>query len=110
MLLPESRLERLIEQLGALPAGDRHAILARLTSVERDRVRAALRRAAKPPVPASPYSPDLAACIAAGANAPITPAAQAALAAALKASGAAPDTGRSLLDAFSGLLGRRSLR
>ena len=107
MLLPETRLETLIEQLGTLPAGDRKAILARLAPDQRDRVRAGLRRAARPAVPVSPYSPDLAARIAAGASAPITPAAHAALAAALAASGAAPKTGASLLDTFSGLLHHR---
>jgi len=110
MLLPETGLETLIEQLGGLPAGDRKAILARLTPGQRERARARLRRAARPPIPSSPYSADIAKRVTEGAAAPITPAAQAALASALGKSGAAPGPATSLLDAFGGLLNRRKPR
>src|SRR4051812_1024970 len=59
MLLPEARLDTLLDQLRALPAGDRKAVLARLTPHEREQVRARLR-GAPPPRPASPWSPDIA--------------------------------------------------
>lgn len=109
MLLPEARLETLLDQLDALPRADRKAILARLSPRERARLRA--RRRA-PGRPASPFSPDIAARVAAamqdGADVPITDAGRAALARALAASaGAAAQAdapaGGSLLDAIAGL-------
>ena len=87
MLLPEARLEVLLEQLTILPAGDRKAILARLTAPERALIQARLRGTAPSSGPASPYSPDIAERIAAESG--ITPAARAALAKAVAA--AAPE-------------------
>ena len=105
MLLPEAKLEMLVGQLDTLPAGDRRAILARLSPEERARVRSAAMR---PAAPASPYSPDIAAVVAAGDKAAITAAARKALTDALAAANPAADavpTG-SLADALGGLLGR----
>ena len=107
MLLPEARLEALVGQLDTLPAGDRRAILARLSPEERALVRGT---AVRPAVPASPYSPDIAAVVTAGDKAPITPVARKALADALAAAKPARDAepAGSLADAFSGLLRRLS--
>ncbi len=63
MPLPEANLDRLLEQLRSLPAGDRTAVLAKLNPAERVEVRAKLRGA--PPRsasarPASPWSQDIA--------------------------------------------------
>lgn len=108
MLLPEARLETLIGQLRTLPAGDRRAILARLSPSDRDRIVAGLR--GKPPKPArrsSPFSEDIDARIVAGDAAPMTEMGRAALAAAATAAGAGPDKASdSLADAFAGLLRR----
>ena len=71
MLLPEAKLDTLVGQLDTLPAGDRRAILARLSPEERALVR---RAAASPAIPSSPYSPDIAAVIAAGLVAFLLPA------------------------------------
>lgn len=59
MLLPEARLDTLLDQLRMLPAGDRKAVLAKLSPRERDRLRAKLR-GAPPPKPMSPWSADIA--------------------------------------------------
>ena len=112
MLLPEARLETLIGQLRALPAGDRRAILARLSPGERDRIVAGLRgRPDKPARRTSPYSEDIDARIVARDAAPMTEAGRAALAAAVTVAGAAPEkAGESLADAFAGLLRRGDSR
>lgn len=79
MLLPEDGLDRLLEQLGALTAADRKAILARLRPAERRRIRAHLGQLSGAPAkPVSPYSPDIAARIAA-ADKVLTPAGRKAL-------------------------------
>jgi hypothetical protein len=68
MLLPEARLDTLIDQLKGLPGPDRRAILARLTPRERGTVRARLRGATESAAtPASPFSADIAARLSAGA-------------------------------------------
>ena len=62
MLLPEGRLDILIEELRALSPADRKAVLARLGPAERRRVRKRLATApAEPVAPVSPYSADIAA-------------------------------------------------
>ncbi|MET0247979.1 MAG: hypothetical protein ABW182_14610 [Sphingomonas sp.] len=78
MLLPEDRLERLVEQLKGLPRADRDAILARLSLDERAEIKARLRGSAQRPW--SPFSADIAARIEAGDEAPLTNAARASLA------------------------------
>ncbi len=103
MLLPEARIGELIEQLKALPVGDRKAILARLSPTERALMFRRMRGTGAPRQPASPFSPDLAARIAAvrsGAEVPMTTAGQAALAKALVVVDTPqPDPGaRSLID------------
>jgi hypothetical protein len=59
MLLPEARLDTLLDQLRTLPAGDRKAVFARLSPAERAQIRARLR-GNPPPRPASPWSADIA--------------------------------------------------
>lgn len=103
MLLPEAPLETLIEQLATLPAGDRRAILARLSRSEREAVR---RASGRPSRPVSPFSADIAARIAAGNEAPITTAARDALNDALGTMPASQPASGSLLDVFGGLLAR----
>lgn len=104
MLSPEPRLEALIAQLGRLPAGDREAILARLSEHDRNRIRAGLRGASpKPARSASAFSPDIDALAAAGADAPITEAARLSLGRA-HAAARSGTPGESLADAFGGLL------
>jgi len=98
MLLPEAGLDTLLDQLRILPAGDRKAVLAKLSPGERTRLKAKLR-GAPPARPASPWSPDIAARIA--NDGAMTAAGRAALARAAAAhSQAAPDAAGSLLDAF----------
>lgn len=111
MLSPEPRLEDLVAQLGRLPAGDRDAILALLPDGDRQRVRVGLRgRPAQPARPASAYSPDIDALIAAGDEAPITGDARASLARAHAAAGKPGSPSESLADAFGGLLRGRGKR
>lgn len=103
MLLPEARLETLLDQLEALPAGDRAAILARLSPRERKLIQAWNRRSAAPGQAASPFSPDIAERIANRGNdaAAMTAAGEAALDRALTAGQAeAPRPGGSLFDAL----------
>lgn len=107
MLLPEARLDTLIEQLRSLPAADRRAILACLGPSERGAVRARLRGIAEPAtVPASPFSADIAARVSAGAAAPaMTSLAFAALESAVAdMRGVQPELPRSgsLIDAVAG--------
>jgi hypothetical protein len=107
MLLAEPRLDTLIEQLRRLPGADRRAILALLSPHERERVRARLRGAVGAAArPVTPFSADIAARIAAGADAPITGACRAALADALVAMGQGPSNERSgsLIEAVGGFL------
>ena len=65
MLLPEASLDTLVDQLRQLPAGDRNAILALLGPAERKSLRTRMRGAPAPSEPRSPYSADIAACVAA---------------------------------------------
>lgn len=115
MLLPEARLDTLVEQLRSLPAGDRKAILARLSPPERERIRARLRGAGASVAHSSPFAADIAARVAAvshtGADVPMTAAGKAALTKALaikpdSASAATPPPG-SLVDAVAGLWRKR---
>lgn len=112
MLLPEARLDILIDQLRSMPAADRKAVLARLSPDERRRIR---RRMAKRPVepvePASPYSADIAARLKAldSADTPMTVAGRKALDGFLQPPGnSAPRAelgrGTSLAQAMGGLL------
>lgn len=112
MLLPEDGLDRLVEQLRTMSVADRKAILARLGTAERRRVRA--RLAARPNVPAeptSPYSTDIAARIAA-ADSALTPSGRKALDAFLSpVSKSAPRQerrGPSLAQTMGGLLRPRA--
>jgi len=111
MLQPEPRLEILVGQLKMLPAGDRAAILARLSAGERREIHAQLRGAAAPDRPASPFSPDIAERVAKRDDraAPLTAAGKAALGRALATagqSGAPERPAGSLFDAFGALLRR----
>jgi hypothetical protein len=86
MLLPEARLDILLDQLKALSAPDRKAVLARLENGDRSRVLTLLRRDSSAPAkPISPYSADIAARIAALASqdGPMTAAGRTALAVAV---------------------------
>lgn len=99
MLLPEARLDTLLDQLRMLPAGDRKAVLAKLSRGERARLKTKLR-GAPPARPTSPWSPDIAARIA--NNGAMTAAGRAALARAAAAhSPAASEAAGSLLDALA---------
>ncbi len=99
MLLPEARLDTLLDQLRMLPGGDRKAVLVRLSPAERARIRARLR-GAPPPRPASPWSPDIADRIA--KSEALTVAGRAALARAAAAHALAePETPGSLFDALA---------
>ena len=111
MLLPEAGLDLLLDQLKALPAVDRKAVLARLTPVERRRIRARLNgRPAAPAEPESPWSQDIGARIrgAEAADAPLTAAGRKALADILdRGSGGQPapsGRGASLVQTMGGLL------
>ncbi|WP_138983979.1 hypothetical protein [Sphingomonas elodea] len=114
MLLPEDGLDRLIGQLQAMARADREAILARLEHVERQRVRARLRRGADlAQAPASPYSPDIAERIAT-ADTTLTEAGRKALANFLRPTASlkmpVTERGSALSQTMSGLLrswGRR---
>lgn len=77
MLLPEDRLERLVEQLKGLARADREGVMARLSADERSEIKTRLRGSAQRPW--SPYSADIAARIEAGDQAPLTSAARSAL-------------------------------
>jgi hypothetical protein len=104
MRLPDPGIDRLIEQLREMPAGDRRAVLERLTPQEREQIRARERGVASPARAASPYSPDIAARIAGDGEGPITTAARAALAKALAGDPqpAQPPAGaRSLVDGLA---------
>lgn len=108
MLLPEDGLERLVEQLRTMSGADRKAILARLEGEERRRVRARLvRRPEVAAEPVSPYSPDIAARIAA-ADGNLTVAGYKALGAFLfpagKQAARQDNRGASLANAVTGLL------
>lgn len=109
MLLPEIGLDPLVEELRELARADRKAILARLTSAERRRVRMLLsRRPAAPAEPVSPYAPDIATRIAA-ADERLTPAGRKVLDAFLHPGDGKPamrDAGRgaSLAQTMGGLL------
>lgn len=112
MLLPEDGLDRLVEQLRTMSGADRKAILVRLGGEERRRVRARLaRRPESVAEPVSPYSPDIAARIAA-ADGNLTAAGHKALAAFLfpagKQAARQDNRGASLAHAVSGLLRPRS--
>lgn len=110
MLSPEPRLEELVAQLGKLPAGDRGAILARLSKRDQERVRAGLGGiVSKPARPASAFSPDIDALFAAGDDAPITATAREALERA-RADLKPKAANESLADAFGGLLRGRGRR
>lgn len=106
MLLPETRLDTLIEQLRALPAPDRRAILARLSPQHREQIRRHLQSIG---APASPYSPDIAARVAAlrnnDASLLMTEPGKAALGAVLAAAGAvhSAPAAASLADLLAGL-------
>ena len=111
MLLPEAGLDLLLDQLKALPAADRKAVLARLTPVERRRIRVRLTgRSAAPAAPESPWSQDIAARIggAEAADAPLTAAGRKALADILdRGRGGQPaqsNRGASLVQTMGGLL------
>jgi len=117
MLLPEPRLDTLIDQLRAMRPRDRRAVLAWLGAEERNRVRALLRRdpTAAAPV-AAPFSPDIAARIAAldtGGPHGLASAAGEALAKTLdqdRTRKAPPKRAASLVDTLATLVGsRRSL-
>lgn len=108
MLLPEVRLDMLIEQLRTMPAADRQAVLARLDPDERSRVRTQLRAPPADPVePVSPYSADIAARLKAN-DMGLTVAGRKALDAFLMPSKAAPRSeprrGATLVQAMGGLL------
>jgi hypothetical protein len=108
MLLPEDGFDRLVEQLRTMSGADRKAILARLEGEERRRVRARLiRRPEMAAEPVSPYSPDIAARIAA-ADRNLTAVGHKALAAFLFPAGnraaRQENRGASLADAMTGLL------
>ncbi len=109
MLLPEARLDILIDALREMLAADRRAVLARLGAEERRRVRARLAALASGPVePASPYSADIAARLEAR-DTGLTVAGRRALDAFLMPAGkgaARPEPGRgaSLAQAMGGLL------
>jgi hypothetical protein len=107
MLLPEARLDVLAEQLACLPAGDRKAILARLTPRERAQLREHFRRAQHP---SSPFSPDIAERLAGPADRTMTAAGREALARAASAAAPAPAETGSLVDALARLWPRRSAR
>jgi hypothetical protein len=107
MLLPEDRLDMMVEQLGSMSRPDRKAVLARLTRFERQRVRAHLRRpAATAEEAASPYSADIAACL--RDDAALTSAGRRALDAFLSAKTQSvrvpPARGASLVQGMTGLL------
>ena len=98
MLLPEARLDTLLDQLRILPAGDRKAVLAKLSPGERAQIRARLR-GAPPPRPSSPWSPDIADRVA--NDGALTAAGRAALARAAAAhKPAEPEAPESLFDAL----------
>ena len=110
MLLPEPRLETLLEQLRLLPRGDRSAILARLSVRERAQLHAHLRGTA-PGQENSHYSPDIAERIAqmngSDSSVPMTAAGRAALIKALalkRAPEQAPGREISLVEALVGRL------
>ena len=98
MLLPEARLDTLLDQLRTLPGGDRKAVLAKLSPGERAQIRARLR-GAPPPRPASPWSPEIADRVA--NDGALTAAGRAALGRAVAAHAPAePDEPESLFDAL----------
>ncbi len=109
MLLPEARLDILIDELRGMSAGDRRAVLAKLGAEERRRVRARLAASGSGPVePVSPYSADIAARLEAR-DAGFTVAGRRALDAFLMPAGKSaprPEQGRgaSLAQAMGGLL------
>ncbi len=99
MLLPEARLDTLLDQLRMLPAGDRKAVLAKLSARERAQIRAKLR-GAPPPRPTSPWSPDIADRVA--NDAALTAAGRGALTRAIAAHGSPmPASQGSLFDALA---------
>ncbi|MES2442139.1 MAG: hypothetical protein V4574_04860 [Pseudomonadota bacterium] len=99
MLLPEARLDALLDQLRMLPTGDRKAVLARLSPPEREQIRARLRGEA-PPRSASPWSADIAHRV--EKDSPLTAAGRAALARAVAARRAPePEPAGSLFDALA---------
>lgn len=106
---PDAKLSVLMAQLRGLPAGDRRAILARLSPDERERASAELRVPPKAPLRVSPYSDDIEQRISAGDQSPMTEAGRTTLAAAVAALQEPREKpGGSLADAFSGLLRERA--
>ena len=106
MLLPEPPLDASLDQLRALPVGDRRAILARLAPHERESIRARLRGTA-PRRPASPFSRDIAdrlASVRAGNDVSITASGKAALAQALEGAPRAQPESDSLMDTLTARL------
>lgn len=108
MSLPEERFDRLIAQLRAMSRIDRNAILARLDRAERQRIRAKLlRHDYVRAAPTSPYSPDIAARLAA-ADKTLTKAGRKALADFLLPAGgqdiSTQERAGSLTQAMGGLL------
>jgi len=110
MLLPEARLDILIDELRGMSAGDRKAVLAKLGGEERRRVRARLAASASGPAePVSPYSADIAARLEARGDTGLIVAGRRALDAFLMPAGkgaSRPEQGRgaSLAQAMGGLL------
>lgn len=116
MLLPETRLDALIEQLADLPSGDRKAILAQLSRRERARLLSQGRKAASSPA-ASRHSTDVAqrldALVQDRNDLPMTEAGRAALARAVQSSGGEPaeqQAGGSLVEALFGLFRSKAAR
>ena len=98
MLLPEARLDTLLDQLRMLPAGDRKAVLAKLSPREREQIRVR-QRGSPPPRPASPWSQDIADRVA--DDTALTSAGRAALARAVAAHmPVEPESPGSLFDAL----------
>ncbi|WP_448661559.1 hypothetical protein ACG3SL_12915 [Sphingomonas sp. CJ20] len=109
MLLPEARLDILLDELRGMAAADRNAVLARLSRRERHRVRkhlAAQSATRATEAAASPYSADIAARLAAQAGG-LTVAGRRALDAFLAPAGQGPARGPSLAHAVGGLLRAR---